>query len=333
MLACSVFGDCGDRSMSSDSLRIIFAGTPEFAVRSLTALLETRHEVVAVYSQPDRPAGRGRKLAPTPVKALALEHSIPVFQPVSLKDEEAQQILASHQADLMVVVAYGLILPQVVLDTPRLGCINVHGSLLPRWRGAAPIQRAIWQGDKETGVTIMQMEAGLDTGPMLLKTRLDIAPDDTAHSLHDKLAAQGGEALKQAVDALAEGSLAPEVQNDTQANYAEKLSKAEAEIDWSKEATFIDRCIRAFNPWPVSWTTLNGETVRIWQAIPETTHSELAPGTVISADKTGLRIACGKGVLCIKNLQLPGKKALSVVDILNSGKSHFIAGETCLGGQ
>jgi methionyl-tRNA formyltransferase len=333
MLACSVFGDCGDRSMSSDSLRIIFAGTPEFAVRSLTALLETRHEVVAVYSQPDRPAGRGRKLAPTPVKALALEHSIPVFQPVSLKDEEAQQILASHQADLMVVVAYGLILPQVVLDTPRLGCINVHGSLLPRWRGAAPIQRAIWQGDKETGVTIMQMEAGLDTGPMLLKTQLDIALDDTAHSLHDKLAAQGGEALKQAVDALAEGTLTPEVQDDKLANYAEKLSKAEAEIDWSKEAIFIDRCIRAFNPWPVSWTTLNGETVRIWQAIPETTHSELAPGTVISADKTGLRIACGEGVLCIKNLQLPGKKALSVVDILNSGKSHFTAGETRLGGQ
>jgi len=317
--------------MSSDSLRIIFAGTPEFAARSLAALLETRHEVVAVYSQPDRPAGRGRKLAPTPVKALALEHNIPVHQPVSLRDEEAQQILASHNADLMVVVAYGLILPQVVLDTPRLGCINVHGSLLPRWRGAAPIQRAIWQGDKESGVTIMQMEAGLDTGPMLLKTRLDIATDETSQTLHDKLAEQGGEALKQAVDALAEGNLTPEVQDDSLANYAEKLSKAEAEIDWAKDAAFIDRCIRAFNPWPVSWTTLNGETVRIWQATPETGNSELAPGTVISADKTGLRIACGKGTLCINNLQLPGKKALSVVDILNSGKGLFVAGETCLG--
>ncbi len=317
--------------MSSDSLRIIFAGTPEFAVRSLAALLETRHEVVAVYSQPDRPAGRGRKLAPTPVKTLALEHDIPVHQPVSLRDEEAQQILASHNADLMVVVAYGLILPQVVLDTPRLGCINVHGSLLPRWRGAAPIQRAIWQGDKESGVTIMQMEAGLDTGPMLLKTRLDIATDETSQTLHDKLAEQGGDALKQAVDALAEGSLTPEVQDDALANYAEKLSKAEAEIDWTKDVAFIDRCIRAFNPWPVSWTTLNGETVRVWLAEPESGKSELAPGTVISADKTGLRIACGEGILCIKNLQLPGKKALSVVDILNSGKNLFVAGETCLG--
>lgn len=317
--------------MSSDSLRIIFAGTPEFAVRSLAALLETRHEVVAVYSQPDRPAGRGRKLAPTPVKALALEHDIPVYQPVSLRDDEAQQVLASHNADLMVVVAYGLILPQIVLDTPRLGCINVHGSLLPRWRGAAPIQRAVWQGDAETGVTIMQMEAGLDTGPMLLKTRLDIAADETAQTLHDKLADQGGDALKEAVDALAEGSLIPEVQDDSLANYAEKLSKAEAEIDWSKDAAFIDRCIRAFNPWPVSWTTLNGETVRIWQATPETGNSDLAPGTVISADKTGLRIACGEGTLCINNMQLPGKKALSVVDILNSGKNLFVAGETCLG--
>ncbi len=317
--------------MSSDSLRIIFAGTPEFAVHSLAALLETRHEVVAVYSQPDRPAGRGRKLAPTPVKALALEHGIPVHQPVSLRDEEAQQVLASHNADLMVVVAYGLILPQVVLDTPRLGCINVHGSLLPRWRGAAPIQRAIWQGDKETGVTIMQMEAGLDTGPMLLKTHLDIAADETSQTLHDKLAAQGGEVLKEAVDALAEGTLTPEIQDDKLANYAEKLSKAEAEIDWSKDAVFIDRCIRAFNPWPVSWTTLDGQTLRIWQATPETGNSDLAPGTVISADKMGLRIACGEGILCINNLQLPGKKALSVVDILNSGKSLFMAGETCLG--
>ena len=317
--------------MPTDTLRIIFAGTPDFAVRSLAALLETDHEVVAVYSQPDRPAGRGRKLAPTPVKALALEHDIPVYQPVSLKDEAAQQELAALNADLMVVVAYGLILPQAVLDTPRLGCINVHGSLLPRWRGAAPIQRAIWQGDTETGVTIMQMEAGLDTGPMLLKTRLEIADDDTSQTLHDKLADQGGEALKQAVNALAEGTLTPEVQDDAQANYADKLSKAEARVDWSRDAAFISRCIRSFNPWPVSWSTLEGETVRIWQAEPESEKSQLAPGTVISADKTGLRIACGEGTLCIKQLQLPGKKALSIADILNSGKSLFVPGETCLG--
>ena len=317
--------------MSSQPLRIIFAGTPDFAARSLEALLETQHEVIAVYTQPDRPAGRGRKLTPSAVKSLALTQDIPVYQPLTLRDEEAQQTLAALNADLMVVVAYGLILPQVVLDTPRLGCINVHGSLLPRWRGAAPIQRAIHMGDKETGVTIMQMEAGLDTGPMLLKTYLPIEDTDTAQSLHDKLALQGGDALKDAVDGLAAGTLTAEVQDDNLANYAEKLSKAEGELDWSKPAIELDRTVRAFNPWPVAWTLLDGETLRIWQAQAEQTEHDQTPGTVLSADKTGLVIACGEGVLRINTLQIPGKKAMAITDILNSGKQLFTAGETRLG--
>lgn len=317
--------------MSSQPLRIIFAGTPDFAARSLEALLETQHEVIAVYTQPDRPAGRGRKLTPSAVKSLALTQDIPVYQPLTLRDEEAQQTLAALNADLMVVVAYGLILPQVVLDTPRLGCINVHGSLLPRWRGAAPIQRAIHMGDKETGVTIMQMEAGLDTGPMLLKTYLPIEDTDTAQSLHDKLALQGGDALKDAVDGLAAGTLTAELQDDNLANYAEKLSKAEGELDWSKPAIELDRTVRAFNPWPVAWTLLGGETLRIWQAQAEQTGHNQTPGTVLSADKTGLVIACGEGVLRINTLQIPGKKAMAITDILNSGKQLFTAGETRLG--
>ncbi|OPX55710.1 methionyl-tRNA formyltransferase [Oceanospirillum multiglobuliferum] len=312
-------------------LRIIFAGTPEFAARSLEALLTTEHEVIAVYSQPDRPAGRGQKLTPSPVKVLAEQHNIPVYQPVTLRDAEAQQQLADLKADLMVVVAYGLILPQVVLDTPRLGCINVHGSLLPRWRGAAPIQRAIYFGDAETGITIMQMEAGLDTGPMLLKTQLEITATDTAETLHDKLALQGGEALKQAVDALSLGTLVAEVQDDSLSNYAEKLSKAEGELDWNQSAIQLDRVVRAFNPWPVAWTLFNGQPLRIWQAQPEATQSDLPVGTVISSDKTGVLVACGEGALRLKTLQLPGKKALAVADILNSRKDLFISAETRFG--
>lgn len=312
-------------------LRIIFAGTPEFAARSLDALLTTEHEIIAVYSQPDRPAGRGQKLTPSPVKVLAEQHNIPVYQPTTLRDPEAQQQLAALNADLMVVVAYGLILPQVVLDTPRLGCINVHGSLLPRWRGAAPIQRAIYFGDAETGVTIMQMEAGLDTGPMLLKTQLEITATDTAQTLHDKLAMQGGEALKSAVDALSLGTLVAEVQDDNLSNYAEKLSKAEGELNWTQSAVQLDRIIRAFNPWPVAWTLFEGQPLRIWQAQPEAIQSDLAAGTVISSDKTGVLVACGEGALRLQTLQLPGKKALAVADILNSRKDLFISGETRFG--
>ena len=218
-------------------LNIIFAGTPDFAARHLQALINSHHNVIAAYTQPDRPAGRGKKLTASPVKELALAHNIPVYQPGSLRKEPAQQQLAALNADIMVVVAYGLILPKVVLDTPRLGCINVHGSILPRWRGAAPIQRALWAGDKKTGVTIMQMDVGLDTGDMLLKTYLSIEDDDTSASLYEKLAQQGPNALLQALEALANGTLAAEKQDEALANYAEKLSKEEARLDWTKSAT------------------------------------------------------------------------------------------------
>ena len=244
-----------------NKLKLIFAGTPDFAARHLAALLSSGHEVVAVYTQPDKPAGRGQKLTASPVKELALAHDLPVYQPASLRNEAAQAELAALGADLMVVVAYGLILPKAVLDTPRLGCINVHGSLLPRWRGAAPIQRSIWAGDAETGVTIMQMDVGLDTGAMIRKVTCPIASDETSASLYDKLAGLGPQALVDTLDAMAAGDTAAEPQDDALANYAEKLSKEEARIDWSMDAVAIARCIRAFNPWPISWFDVAGQTV------------------------------------------------------------------------
>ncbi|MGL5523897.1 MAG: methionyl-tRNA formyltransferase, partial [Aeromonas veronii] len=249
-----------------NKLKLIFAGTPDFAARHLAALLSSDHEVVAVYTQPDKPAGRGQKLTASPVKELALAHNLPVYQPASLRQEKAQAELAALGADLMVVVAYGLILPKVVLDTPRLGCINVHGSLLPRWRGAAPIQRSIWAGDVETGVTIMQMDVGLDTGAMIRKVTCPIAADETSASLYDKLAELGPQALVDTINAMAAGETAAEAQDDAQANYAEKLSKEEARIDWSMEAVAIERCIRSFNPWPISWFEVADQTVKVWQA-------------------------------------------------------------------
>lgn len=232
----------------TEALRIVFAGTPEFAAAHLKALLDTPHQIVAVYTQPDRPAGRGQKLMPSPVKQLALQHDIPVLQPPSLRDAAAQAELAALAPDLLVVVAYGLILPQVVLDIPRFGCINSHASLLPRWRGAAPIQRAVQAGDAESGVTVMQMEAGLDTGPMLLKVRTPISADDTGGSLHDRLAELGPPAVIQAIAGLASGTLMGEVQDDAQANYAHKLNKDEARLDWTRPADELERLIRAFNP-------------------------------------------------------------------------------------
>lgn len=304
-------------------LNIIFAGTPDFAARHLQALINSHHNVIAVYTQPDRPAGRGKKLTASPVKELALTHSIPVYQPGSLRKESAQQELASLNADIMVVVAYGLILPKVVLDTPRLGCINVHGSILPRWRGAAPIQRALWAGDKETGVTIMQMDIGLDTGDMLLKTYLPIEDDDTSASLYEKLALQGPTALLRALEGLASGTLAAEKQNETLANYAEKLSKEEARIDWTKSATQLWQEVRAFNPWPVSYFEHQGNTIKVWQTQVSTTSSTAAPGTIISASKKGIEVATGDGVLTLLSMQLPGKKPLSVADILNARGEWF----------
>ncbi|MCD8558370.1 methionyl-tRNA formyltransferase [Shewanella xiamenensis] len=304
-------------------LNIIFAGTPDFAARHLQALINSHHNVIAVYTQPDRPAGRGKKLTASPVKELALAHNIPVYQPGSLRKEPAQQQLAALNADIMVVVAYGLILPKVVLDTPRLGCINVHGSILPRWRGAAPIQRALWAGDKETGVTIMQMDVGLDTGDMLLKTYLPIEDDDTSASLYEKLAQQGPDALLQALEGLANGTLAAEKQDEALANYAEKLSKEEARLDWTKSATQLWQEVRAFNPWPVSYFEHQGNTIKVWQTQVSTTTSNAAPGTIISASKKGIEVATGDGVLTLLSMQLPGKKPLSVADILNARGEWF----------
>lgn len=309
-----------------NKLKLIFAGTPDFAARHLAALLSSGHEVVAVYTQPDKPAGRGQKLTASPVKELALAHSVPVYQPASLRNEAAQAELAALGADLMVVVAYGLILPKAVLDTPRLGCINVHGSLLPRWRGAAPIQRSIWAGDAETGITIMQMDVGLDTGAMIRKVTCPIAVDETSASLYDKLAGLGPQALVDTLNAMAAGDTVAEPQDDALANYAEKLSKEEARIDWSMEAAAIERCIRAFNPWPISWFEVAGQTVKVWQAevVPQA-HGQAA-GTLLKADKQGIEVATGQGVLRLLTLQPPGKKAMSVSDLLNSRRDWFEPG-------
>lgn len=305
-------------------MRIVFAGTPEFAAQHLQALLDADRQVVAVYTQPDRPAGRGQKLMPSPVKQLALQHGLPVYQPQTLRDPAAQAELAALQPDLMVVVAYGLILPQAVLDTPRLGCINSHASLLPRWRGAAPIQRAIEAGDASSGVTVMQMEAGLDTGPMLLKVSTTITADDTGGSLHDRLATLGSAAVVDAVSQLAAGTLHSEVQDDSLATYAHKLNKDEARLDWNRSAVELERLIRAFNPWPICHSTLGGEALKVHAA--QLGEGSGAPGTILSADKAGLTVACGQGALRLTRLQLPGGKPLNFTDLYNSRREQFAPG-------
>ncbi|CAH7047752.1 10-formyltetrahydrofolate:L-methionyl-tRNA(fMet) N-formyltransferase [Vibrio chagasii] len=310
----------------SQSLRIVFAGTPDFAARHLAALLSSEHEVIAVYTQPDRPAGRGKKLTASPVKNIALENNIPVYQPENFKSDEAKQELADLNADIMVVVAYGLLLPQVVLDTPRLGCINVHGSILPRWRGAAPIQRSIWAGDKETGVTIMQMDIGLDTGDMLSIATLPIEATDTSASMYEKLAGLGPDALVECLADIASGKAVAEKQDDELANYAKKLSKEEARINWSDDAAHIERCVRAFNPWPMSHFEAAENSIKVWQSRVAEQTSDKAAGTILQADKTGIYVATGQGVLVLDQLQVPGKKAMSVQDILNSRASWFEVG-------
>ena len=310
----------------SQSLRIVFAGTPDFAARHLAALLSSEHEVIAVYTNPDRPAGRGKKLSAPPVKQLALEHDIPVYQPENFKSDEAKQELADLNADIMVVVAYGLLLPQAVLDTPRLGCINVHGSILPRWRGAAPIQRSIWAGDAETGVTIMQMDIGLDTGDMLKIATLPIEATDTSASMYEKLAGLGPDALVDCLADIAAGTAVAEKQDDELANYAKKLSKEEARINWSDDAAHIERCVRAFNPWPMSHFEAAENSIKVWQSRVAEQTSDKPAGTILQADKTGIYVATGQGVLVLEQLQVPGKKAMSVQDILNSRASWFEVG-------
>ncbi len=297
-------------------MRVVFAGTPDFSVPVLQALLDSRHPVVGVYCQPDRPAGRGRKLAAGPVKQLALQHDIPVFQPLSLKPEDAQQQLAELRPDLMVVVAYGLILPQAVLDLPGHGCVNLHASLLPRWRGAAPIQRAILAGDHETGVCLMQMEAGLDSGPVLAEVRTEIRSDDTGGSLHDRLSRLAAELLATHLDDLEADALAAQLQDEAQVTYAGKLDKSEARIDWRQDAARLERQVRAFNPWPVAHTGYAGKTLRIWKA--RAIEGSGLPGQVVDAGKQGIDVGCGSGCLRLLEIQMPGAKRLSAADFLNA---------------
>ncbi|MFG6668518.1 methionyl-tRNA formyltransferase [Halomonas sp. HNIBRBA4712] len=312
------------------SLRVVFAGTPEFAEAHLAAVLASDHQVVGVYTQPDRPAGRGRKLTPSPVKRLALEHGLAVYQPESLKSADAQAELAALEADIMVVVAYGLLLPQAVLDTPRLGCINVHASLLPRWRGAAPIQRAIEAGDAASGVTIMQMDAGLDTGAMLLEIETPIDEETTGGTLHDRLAEQGAKALIDALDGLARGALSAAPQPEQGVTYAAKLSKAEAELDFTQSAEMLARKVRAFNPWPVAWAALNDERLRLYMArAGERTADASLPGTLLDHGPDHLRIACGESgqqMLCVSEVQLPGGKRLSASALINAHHPRLAPG-------
>jgi methionyl-tRNA formyltransferase len=316
-------------------LRIIFAGTPEFAAIHLRGLLTSadfQHEIVAVYTQPDRPSGRGKELKPSPVKQVALDHNIPIFQPTNFKNPVDQQTLADLKADLMIVVAYGLLLPRIILDAPKHGCINVHASLLPRWRGAAPIQRAIEAGDTETGVTIMQMDAGLDTGDMLIKAQCAISATDTGGTIHDTLAEIGLPALVTTVGLIAKNASNPVKQNDALTCYAPKISKEDAIIDWQRPVDEIAKKIRAFNPFPIAYTSLNGERIKIWQAaiVEQPTGSDNlytgAAGTIIQANKKQIIVACSGGYLSLQQLQLPGGKAMNIAALMNSKATMFALG-------
>lgn len=313
----------------SQPLKIVFAGTPEFAALHLQALIDSEHDVIAVYSQPDRPAGRGKKLQASEVKQLAVKHAIAIYQPQSLKTIEAQLALAELQADIMIVVAYGLILPASILNTPKLGCLNVHGSLLPRWRGAAPIQRSIWAGDTETGVTIMQMDEGLDTGAILSAHTLAISKQETSASLYQKLAQIGPQALLKTLNKLSE--LQPEIQDNQLASYAKKLSKEEAQIDWGLSAAQLERNIRAFNPWPVAFFILNNINIKIYASeVVKTESSDIPAGQIIRVDKQGILVATGNECLLLTKLQLPGKKPVLAADILNGRADWFVVGASLI---
>ncbi len=302
-------------------MKIIFAGTPSFALPCLNALLDSKHQLVAVYTQPDRPAGRGQKLQASPVKEWALSHHLPVRQPLHFKEQKSIDELASFTPDVMVVIAYGLILPQSVLHLPRFGCINVHASLLPRWRGASPIQQAILHGDEHTGVTIMQMEQGLDTGPILQKVTCQIG-QQTAGELHDCLADLAISPLLKTLDDLSNGETKPEVQNENLATYAPKILKNDALINWQQPAEIIARQIPAFHPWPIAHTKINDSTLRIFDAIVIPDTYKEPPGTILSIDKKGILVGTLEGALLIKYLQFPGSRAMSSEDWFHSGKSN-----------
>jgi len=300
-------------------MKIIFAGTPEFAVPALQMLLASNHEVVAVYTQPDRPAGRGRKLQPGPVKSLALSAGIPVFQPENLKAEADIEQLVALNADLMVVVAYGLILSQRVLDIPKTGCINIHGSLLPRWRGAAPINRAIMAGDQETGVTIMNVVKQLDAGDMLHKTVCTIGAQETASELHDRMMVMGAEGLRETLVLLEENKLSPEVQDESLVTYAHKLEKSESELDWARTANELALQVRGLNAWPVAQTKLDDKVMRVWRAEALDIEAQLAPGVILD-DSKHIDVATGEGVLRLLEIQMPGKKRMQVDAFLHAHK-------------
>jgi methionyl-tRNA formyltransferase len=306
-------------------MKIIFAGTPEFAEVALRALLASSHTVVAVLTQQDKPAGRGLKMHESPVKRLALSHKLPLLQVKSLRDEAVLKQLNAFQADIMVVAAYGLILPDTVLSAFPLGCINIHGSLLPRWRGAAPIQRAILSGDKETGITIMEMEVGLDTGPMLLKQVCPIQEDDTTERLHDRLAQIGSEAIVSALDNFQD--LSRELQDDTLATYAEKIKKSEANLNWSLSASELACAVRAYFPWPVAYTFCRGVRLKVLSAYATNERVAAKPGTILLANKKGIEVACGQGSLRIEAIQLPGKRALAVAEVLHANHPFLQQGE------
>ena len=307
-------------------MNIVFAGTPEFGLPCLEALFHSGHHLQAIYTQPDRPAGRGRKLQASAIKEWALQHEIPIYQPVNFKSPETVREFATLRPDVLVVIAYGLILPQAVLEIPKFGCINVHASLLPRWRGASPIQHAILHGDEQSGVTIMQMDAGMDTGAMHCKVVCPISSTDNAKTLHDKLAAISAIPLLNTLDNLQQLRAQPELQDNELVTYAGKINKEDALINWHDKAIHIDRLIRAFNPWPTAYTALESEILRIHQAQVVAGDSTEAPGTVVQLDKKGMLIATGAGNLLVETIQFPGGKAISVADWLNSGKSQLQVG-------